>query len=187
MVSCGLNTPPNGPLPCHYLEVSLSSPWHWTDAPSNKSHLSQDNYVSTLLTIFLYRSAASRQKNGFQCPDVLPQPEAPAIPDFLCSNGEPRWESGPAARRWRLRVKAVGAMGDRSGKVKWHTRRKQKDEKGRTEKLRIGCYRTYGRYFSVAPSGFGRRRPRGVSVSGIVGSVAWGRRPLACLYSRFFL
>ena len=85
-------------------------------------------------------------------------------------------------------MQVFGAMGDRLGKGKWHPRRKQKYEKGRTKKLRIGLRMIYGRYFSVSPlSRSGKIQFRGVNVSNVTIRLVRGRPPLACLQLWFYL
>ena len=79
-------------------------------------------------------------------------------------------------------------MGDRSVKGKWHPRRKQKGEKGRMKKPRIGFRRIYDRCFSVAPLlSSGRCRSQGGAVSDVTGCLVQGRHPLACPQPRFYL
>ena len=74
-------------------------------------------------------------------PDGLHHPKSLAVPDVQRPDGKPRWALGVEARQRRRYVQAVGAIGDRSGKFKWHPCLKPKDKKGRVKNRCIGFHR----------------------------------------------
>ena len=188
MIANLLNTPPNGPLHHHHPDEALISPGavhtiRWTSHVLSKTIM----WVSLWLNFCLSQQHHVK-KTVFHFPDGLRQPKAPAIPDVQCRDSKPGWASVPALRRWQSRVQAVGIVGYWLVKGKWHPSWKQKDEKVRRENPRIGCFRIYGWYFSVAPFlGSGLRQPQRVAIDNVSGCLVWGRHPLACLRPRFHL